>query len=343
MKKTVIKRRKRVPAATSTAGGSTSGRISDQAAAEALVTVGWGTAGNGGNGEESEGEAQEPKRKRVRRSRITRAAEKEDEDMHMDGGEEESESHTSSTRRKRKAWDGRSVSPQNRAPSRSDYPSRGSNAAGPFAPTGSPHSSFDIPSLAAFTNQAAAALLQAQSSYIRSGSNAPSRTHSPGHGAVGYSIPSEFSPSELNLNFVVNNIMGIPSLSDLERHYMDLSEHRRRTVEMLERTDRMLVGLKRGIDEMRGVHPQSTPMVSAPAPPMPTVAQQHSSQSQVQHTQVLETQTGLEQGAVTRSHSQQPQQQVVSAAVQSISIATAPTGESDRPRGNVWPVEVSRE
>ena len=112
---------------------------------------------------------------------------------------------------------------------------------------------------------------------------------------------------------------------------------------MLERTDRMLVGLKRGIDEMRGVHPQSTPMVSAPAPPMPTVAQQHSSQSQVQHTQVLETQTGLEQGAVTRSHSQQPQQQVVSAAVQSISIATAPTGESDRPRGNVWPVEVSRE
>jgi len=327
MKKTVIKRRKRVPAATGAAGGSTSGRMSDQAAAEALVTVGWGTAGAG---EDSEGETQEPKRKRARRTRIARGAEQEDEDVRMDGGEEESEGHASSTRKKRKIWDGRSVSPQNRAPSRSDYPSRGHNAAGPFAPTGSPHSGFDLPSFAAFNSQAAAALLQAHSSYIRSGSNAPSRTHSPGHHAAGYpnsSGPLEFSPSEANLSFVFNSIIGVPSLSDLERHYMDLSEHRRRTVEMLERTDRMLVGLKRGIDEMRGVH-VSAPAASVPAQPVSTVAQQ---QPQLQHTQGMsET---MEQGVV-RSHSQQPTPQI---------IIAAPAGEPDRPRGNVWPVEVSRD
>jgi len=334
MKKTVIKRRKRVPAASSAAGGNASGRISDQAAAEALVTVGWGTAGAGVNGEDSEGETQEPKRKRARRSRITRVAEQEDEDVHMDGGEEESASHVSSMRKKRKIWDGRSVSPQNRAPSRSDYPSRGHNAAGPFAPTGSPHSGFDLPSFAVFNSQAAAALLQAHSSYVRSGSNAPSRTHSPGHHAAGYPIssgPLEFSPSEVNLSFVFNSIMGVPTLSDLERHYMDLSEHRRRTVEMLERTDRMLVSLKRGIEEMRGVHvsQQGAPAASAPVQSVPTVVQQQP--PQLQHAQAMsET---IEQG-VARSQSQQPPPQVTIAA---------PTGEPDRPRGNVWPVEVSRD
>lgn len=73
MKKTVIKRRKRVPAA----GPSTtpSGRLSDQAAAEALVSVGrlqTGTSGgsqlgermSGGEGEDSEEEAEQPKKRR---------------------------------------------------------------------------------------------------------------------------------------------------------------------------------------------------------------------------------------------------------------------------------------
>lgn len=96
---------------------------------------------------------------------------------------------------------------------------------------------------------------------------------------------------------------------------------------MLERTDRMLVGLKRGIEEMRGVHvsQQGAPAASA----VPTVAQQQP--PQLQHAQAMsET---IEKGVV-RSQSQQPPPQVTIAA---------PTGEPDRPRGSVWPVEVSRD
>ena len=43
----------------------------------------------------------------------------------------------------------------------------------------------------------------------------------------------------------------VPTTADLERHYQELHEQRRRLEEVLERTDRMLAGLKRGIDEMR--------------------------------------------------------------------------------------------
>ncbi|KAF5362257.1 hypothetical protein D9756_002813 [Leucocoprinus leucothites] len=365
MKKTVIKRRKRVPAAAGAAGSSTSARMSDQAAAEALVAVGRYAAGNGGNGEESEAEAQEPKRKRTRRSRVTRAAEKEDEDVNMDGGEEESEGPASSSQhRKRNAWDGRSVSPQNRAPSRSDYLSRGPNAAGPFAPTGSPHSGFEIPPLAVLSNQAAAAaLLSAQSSYMRSGSNAPSRTHSPlGHGAAaGYPIPPGgpqfYGPdlSMLNFSLAVGNLMGIPTLPELERHYMELSEHRRRTEEMLERTDRVMAGLKRGIDEMRGVVAnQQAPASSMapPAQPTPTaasvVAQQEQSRPQPQVSSEATPQVSMaEQAQVAQPQPQQPPQQQPSAVAQpepvvaaAAPLPTAPsaTGEPERPRESVWPI-----
>ncbi len=62
MKKTVIKRRKRVPAAGS------AGRLSDQAAAEALVSVGRGVHAGTGDEEEDEEDSPEPKRKRSRRS-----------------------------------------------------------------------------------------------------------------------------------------------------------------------------------------------------------------------------------------------------------------------------------
>ena len=50
MKKTVIERRKRVPAAPSVSSG---GRISDQAAAEALVAVGRSGLSSGDNNEDS--------------------------------------------------------------------------------------------------------------------------------------------------------------------------------------------------------------------------------------------------------------------------------------------------
>lgn len=334
MKKTVIKRRKRVPAAAGATSSTPSGRMTDQAAAEALVAVGRYAAGNGGNGEESDGESQEPKRKRTRRTRASRAAEKEDEDVVMEG-EEESESHASSSHRKRSGWDNRSVSPQNRAPSRSDYLSRGPNAAGPFAPTGSPHSGFEIPPLAVLSNSAAAAaLLNAQSSYIRSGSNAPSRTHSPLGHAAGYPLPPsgppQFYPPDLgmlNFSLAMGNLMGIPTLPELERHYMELGEHRRRMEEILERTDRVMAGLKRGIDEMRGViAQQQAPPMGPPAPPAPP---QESPAQEVQEPQIREEERPA-----------QPQPQ---AAAQP-EPAVGPS-EAERPRESVWPIveDASRE
>jgi hypothetical protein len=351
MKKTVIKRRKRVPAAAGGTSGSTPSRMTDQAAAETLVSVGRLASGNGGNGEESDGEAREPKRKRTRRSRATRASEREDEDVTMDGVEE-SESHGASSQRKKTTWDGRSVSPQNRAPSRSDYLSRGPNAAGPFAPTGSPHSGFEIPPLAVLSNSAAAAaLLNAQSSYMRSGSNAPSRTHSPLGHAAGYPVPPgppQFYAPDLNmLNFslAVGNLMGIPTLPDLERHYMELSEHRRRMEEMLERTDRVMAGVKRGIDEMRSVlAQQQAPPMGPPAPAaQPVPAQepqpQPQPQPQVQEPSAPQAAEGQQQPIQPQP---QPQPQPQSAVKPEISATNA---EPERVRESVWPIvaDVSRE
>jgi len=326
MKKTVIKRRKRVPAAP---GASTtpSGRMSDQAAAEALVAVGRLAAGNSGTTEEEEEiETPEPKRKRTRRGKSAR--DKEDEDIAME--EVESEGRPSSSQRRRSAWDGRSVSPQNRAPSRSDYLNRGPNATGPFAPTGSPHSGFEIPPLVALGNSAAAAaLLNAQSSYMRSGSNAPSRTHSPlGHGAGPYGLPPgpPFYPTDINmfnLSLAMGSFVNVPTVADLERHYMDLGEHRKRTEEMLERTDRIMAAMKRGIDEMRNVMSQQQANAMAAVPLGPPAPQEQRPQ-EIQTEEIVQPQV--------------PTTQPAEAA------ATSPV-EQERPRDSVWPImdEAARE
>jgi GATA-binding protein len=44
----------------------------------------------------------------------------------------------------------------------------------------------------------------------------------------------------------------VPTVAELERHYYELHEHRNGLVEFLERTDRLIAGVKRGLDEMRG-------------------------------------------------------------------------------------------
>jgi hypothetical protein len=62
IKNPVIKRRKRVPAASSAS------RLSDQAAAEALVSVGRGVDAGTGDEEEEDEDSPEPKHKRSRRS-----------------------------------------------------------------------------------------------------------------------------------------------------------------------------------------------------------------------------------------------------------------------------------
>src|SRR6266404_7123238 len=85
MKKTVIKRRKRVPAA------SPAGRLSDQAAAEALVSVSRHIPAGTGD-EEDDDDSPAPKRKRSRRSfpRAKRGAKsKGSKDCDDEGGESE--------------------------------------------------------------------------------------------------------------------------------------------------------------------------------------------------------------------------------------------------------------
>lgn len=142
MKKTVIKRRKRVSAA-GTGGGNISGRMSDQAAAEALVAVGRlgvspGEAGN----DESDGEADQPKKKRTRRGAKPQGSgtTDKDDDVVMDGEDEddtrESAQQTQKETRKRRGvngWveSGRSRSPQHRAPPRNqDYSRTGGGGSG---------------------------------------------------------------------------------------------------------------------------------------------------------------------------------------------------------------------
>lgn len=153
----------------------------------------------------------------------------------------------------------------------------------------------------------------APSSYMRSGSNAPSRTHSPlnpglatlgvgymvpashglgpgyyalgghghahhglghahgglghGHAGLGHSLGHSRGPTPPGMHdatgvgvgmsvvagaSVMNGVLGsmVPTVTELRQHYMDLTDHRNRCQEMVEKTDRMLAAVKRGIDEM---------------------------------------------------------------------------------------------
>jgi GATA-binding protein len=256
MKKTVIKRRKRVPAAGS------AGRLSDQAAAEALVSVGRGVHAGTGDEEEDEEDSPGPKRKRARRSfpRARRGKDKGKDGDDEEGGE--SEAHQN--------WE------------MADAPRPGSR--GGFIP---PHpftvpGGFELPPLGSTLGPgtdlsgvlagfvAAKGGFHGPASYIRSGSGAPSRTHSPlpgaaaGYGHVGgYGFPRGHSP------VLMSGV--VPTPAELERHYYELHEHRNGLVEFLERTDRLIAGVKRGLDEMR-----SASDGAAPQPPQ----QQQQSQPQ---------------------------------------------------------------
>jgi GATA-binding protein, other eukaryote len=234
MKKTVIKRRKRVPAAGS------AGRLSDQAAAEALVSVGRGVHAGTGDEEEDEEDSPEPKRKRSRRSfpRARRGG----KDKGKDGDDEEG---------------GESEAQQNWE--MADAPRPGSRSAfipHPFTVPGG----FELPPLGSalgpgtdlggvLAGYVAKGAFHGPASYIRSG--APSRTHSPLQGAAagyasvaGYGFPRGHSP------MLMGGVM--PTVAELERHYYELHEHRNSLVDFLDRTDRLIAGVKRGLDEMRG-------------------------------------------------------------------------------------------
>lgn len=274
MKKSVIKRRKRVPAA------GPIGRLSDQAAAEALVSVGRGVHSGPGEDEDESEEQEAPKRKRARRTKRAGGKGKGDKGQDDEEGGE-------SSGREAQAWE-----------MQVDRPSAGLMHH-PFA-SPHPHGGFDLPPLNAALEmggpmapgyasapggKGAFRDVHGHPSYLRSGSGAPSRTHSPLSGPAnavppyapmgmpgmmmgGYGFPRGHSPVMLS---------GVPTAAELERHYFELHEQRRGLVEMLEKTDRIMAGVKRGIEEMRaggsdgqqqGQQQQGSPNGPAPSVPL---------------------------------------------------------------------------
>ncbi|KAK0203195.1 hypothetical protein DFS33DRAFT_1345633 [Desarmillaria ectypa] len=314
MKKSVIKRRKRVPAA-GPVGPPPLGRMSDQAAAEALVSV--GRFGGVGVGDESDGEgADQPKRKKARKSKGDKRS--GDDDVNMDsgtGGEEDGGS--------RKRWTGEG---SHRPPSIGPYPHL--QRSSPFI---AGHGGFELPPINAIGGGVPSGP-GIPSGYMRSGSNAPSRTHSPmGHATValpqgGYILPpphgmSPFYTGPLATHSGHESAMGImgggsiPTLADLERHYMELHEQKRRMEEILDRTDRLMGDVKRGMDEIRNAAASSS---GAPSGSQSTSQQQ----PQTSPSSMPAPAGGSSTGAITLSR----------------------PSDKDRSRGeNVWPTSINPE
>ena len=344
MKKTVIKRRKRVSAAGVGGGGNISGRMSDQAAAEALVAVGrLGVSPGEAENDETDGETDQPKKKRTRRGPKARGS--ADKDL-MDGEDEEDTGETQRVRKRRgvNGWteSGRSSSPHHR---NQDYSRTGGGGSGGL-PT-FPGSGFELPPLAALNNGAGylGNASAPPSSYIRSGSNAPSRTHSPlgraGSGSgVGYALPPPHglhqyypstAPADMSTLMVAAGValggLGIPSYMDLERHYFELNEQKRKWEEMMERTDRLMAGVKRTLDEMRGLVAQQS--TSSPSPQ----TQQQPSSSVAAGGGSPASGQPVEPGAAAASSSS-PQIQ----SMDGVDPAGASNGEREREVVNVWPI-----
>ncbi|KAI0085801.1 hypothetical protein BDY19DRAFT_393728 [Irpex rosettiformis] len=310
MKKTVIKRRKRVSAAPGAPSSpSAQDRMTDQAAAEVLASVGRSHSSQGMRPEEEQEEPEgQPRRKRARKTK----AEKEREAA-MEVDEEEPPAPSSSRRRGGRAaagtpsrepahtWvDGMSLLQQacrltadlsddvKIEPARLSAGRPGSSEGryNSSAPRGNPfghshlhpqnpHGGFDLPPLNAALGESASLLREgAPASYVRSGSAAtlgvPSRTHSPlagpgvsssGPGGAGYVLPPPHNlahayPGAYSYPAAHSHHTPppVPTLIDLERHYAELGEEKRRLEEMLMRTDRMMAGVRRGVDDMRLSH-----------------------------------------------------------------------------------------
>lgn len=203
----------------------------------------------------------------------------------------------------------------------------------PFAPTPAHHpggfDSLGDPALRelmnAVTNAGAAG-------YVRGPGSGPflppSRGHSPlanpPLNAYGLPHPSGLGPGAHTFYTGGSSPkpMGVPTIAELDRHYAELAEEKRRLEEMLERTDRLMVGLKRGLDEMKGI---STGEASGSAIPA-TAAGSTGSPSQV---------------APSPSGSPVQRQAQVSAQSQSTSSAQSvpiPRIERSGSRESVWPV-----
>ncbi|KAI0700155.1 hypothetical protein C8T65DRAFT_658323 [Cerioporus squamosus] len=300
MKKTVIKRRKRVPAAPGAPSSPTpQDRMTDQAAAEVLASVGRALP-SGSAGGQTESEEEQPK-KRQRRPRTSKARGKDAEGMDEDEDEEGKPRKVRRTAARGTAG-GAGEGSNLQAGQWGEQMMQGMEASqdyGPGAPRGNPFpNSQTLPGLiAALGPDVVNSLMNTQyggvgvppppPSYVRSGSaqnvpmgpGVPSRTHSPiaGHAmnpqpGAPYGLPPPLHvpgghpqpfPSHVPPSFyhsgppmapppqLMEGVPPVPTLPDLEAHYRHLDEERRRWEMMLEHTNRLMAGVKRGIDDMR--------------------------------------------------------------------------------------------
>ena len=107
----------------------------------------------------------------------------------------------------------------------------------------------------------------------------------------------------------MEGIAPIPSTAELEQHYRQLAEERKRLEEMLERTDRIMAGVKRGLDEMRAGGSTNEGQ--------PSQAQQSSS---------------------SPSQGPQGQAQQTDGSAASVPLARQEKGNREGGGGSVWPV-----
>jgi GATA-binding protein len=306
MKKTVIKRRKRVPAASG-AGASantsptSNARLTEQAAAEALVSVsrvqerasGEESGGLGADDDEGDDD-DEPRRKRAkrganggppasllrRRSARTKVPTREptpedkDEDDDVDAGAKRRRKGTQRDILLAESRAGSLSRSSSRAAFHIDRYGRGYTANSPSLHSANHVGGFDLPPL----NAALAAPEMSHMvlngsraffptsagyvgpprdfgpSYMRSGSAAPSRAHSPSNAYV--LPPLHYAASGMYGNGSPHHRSSpssppIPSHAELEKHFMDLSKEKSRLEEMLARTEWLMQGVRRGMDEMR--------------------------------------------------------------------------------------------
>ncbi|KAJ3979581.1 hypothetical protein F5890DRAFT_1546175 [Lentinula detonsa] len=301
MKKTVIKRRKRVPAAAGT-GPPIPMRMTDQAAAEALVAVGR-TGGSSAPGDESddhESPEGEPKKKRARKSKGEGVY--EGEHKQWEGGSPSM--HYQHIHRPQSIPPMGFMHPSLQRPGSSSFNHGGGMLPGinsmdiPGSDSSKGSTMVFVPGGPGVPGTAAVPGGSSSTGYLRPSSP---RAHSPSGGPSQQHtllLPSAHGPNPIFQPLDVPGGSGhtmvavlpgstftlIPSLADLERHYAELGDQKQRIEDMLERTENMMQGLKRGIDEIRSVgggfnsRPSSTaPAGSSPTPSVPIQRPQSSS------------------------------------------------------------------
>ena len=294
-----------MPSPSQGGGRQLQNRMSEQAAAEALVSVGRSTQERSADEESDE---EHRARKKTRRL-----------------GSEMDPEYEESDRRKRDSWQEEqqgvfpSFSVDNPQGVRPYY---GQNTGG-----------YDLPPLNAAIgggdkssrgfSYTSAGL--SSSSYARSEGTVPSRTHSPattlhssmtsnvpGSGGIttGIHLPLPHGISQGHTFFQGGMAPGrtssprapsplreggsgasqIPTLADLQHHYHELEQQRRKMQEMIEKTDRLMAGVKRGIDEMQQASGRggngnggsaSVPPPSSGAPSVPLASRERRDSSNI--------------------------------------------------------------